>query len=156
MAFLISPYRETPEHLMKKTGKKSRLTDGWVGLGFRKCTGGSVGIVFGGPSVKIVRCRRPPMKKEKRTKKNPGKILNSHPTFRVVCFLRLSAMRVGHATASRRSPAAGSGFFLYELVPSDDPFIWCLCETILFPAAICFCCFQRPFFLFHPKKKVSS
>jgi hypothetical protein len=26
-------------------------------------------------------------------------------------------------------PAAGSGVFLYELVPSDDPFIWYLCET---------------------------
>jgi hypothetical protein len=88
------------------------------------------------------------MKKEKRTKKNPGKILNSHPTFRVVCFLRLGAMRVGHATASRRSPAAGSGFFLYELVPSDGPFIYMVSVRnnfvsgghllLLFPTAIVF------------------
>jgi hypothetical protein len=27
------------------------------------------------------------------------------------------------------------GVFLYELIPSDDPFIWCLCETF-FRAAI--------------------
>ena len=27
------------------------------------------------------------------------------------------------------APAAGCGVFLYELVPSDDPFMWCLCET---------------------------
>jgi hypothetical protein len=27
------------------------------------------------------------------------------------------------------APAAGYGVFLYELVPSYDPFMWCLCET---------------------------
>jgi hypothetical protein len=39
----------------------------------------------------------------------------------------------GHATACGMwAPAAGCGFFLYELVPSDDPFMWCLYETFCF------------------------
>jgi hypothetical protein len=28
------------------------------------------------------------------------------------------------------APAAGPGVFLCELVPSDDPFRWCFCETL--------------------------
>jgi hypothetical protein len=30
------------------------------------------------------------------------------------------------------APAAGCEVFLYELVPSDGPFMWCLCETFFF------------------------
>jgi hypothetical protein len=36
------------------------------------------------------------------------------------------------------APAAGCGVFLYELVPSDGPFIWCLCETNFFADAFLF------------------
>jgi hypothetical protein len=65
-------------------------------------------------------------------------------------------MRVGcgHATAYgiTWAPAAGCGVFLYELVPSDDPFIWCLCETT-------FCCghffFQRTFFFIPSEKQIN-
>jgi hypothetical protein len=42
-----------------------------------------------------------------------------------------------------RAPAVGCGVFLYELVPSGDPFVSCLCETIVFAAI----------FLFPPKNK---
>jgi hypothetical protein len=30
------------------------------------------------------------------------------------------------------APATGCGVFLYELVPSDNPFMWCLCDTFVF------------------------
>jgi hypothetical protein len=43
------PCRETPENALKKQGKKMSV-GGWVGLGFRKCAGGSVGFFLGGPS----------------------------------------------------------------------------------------------------------
>jgi hypothetical protein len=43
------------------------------------------------------------------------------------------------------APAAGCGVFIYELVPSDNPFMWCLCETIVFEDVFIF---QRTFFYF--------
>jgi hypothetical protein len=56
VVFLNSPCRETPENVLKKCQEtQSRLAaGGWAGLGFRKCTGGSVGKKMadgdGGPS----------------------------------------------------------------------------------------------------------
>jgi hypothetical protein len=44
------------------------------------------------------------------------------------------------------APAAGCGVFLYELVPSDDLFMWCLCETFVFVDIILF--FPTDFFFF--------
>jgi hypothetical protein len=49
MVFLNSPYRETPKNVLKKNSKK-KSGGGWVGLGFSKCTGGSVDFFFAGPS----------------------------------------------------------------------------------------------------------
>jgi hypothetical protein len=40
------------------------------------------------------------------------------------------------------APAAGCGVFLYELVPSDDPLMWCLYETFFLRTFF----FQRTFF----------
>jgi hypothetical protein len=48
---------------------------------------------------------------------------------------------------STLAPSAGCGVFLCELVSSDDPFVWCLCDPIFY--------FPPPFFLF-PPKKISS
>ena len=46
------------------------------------------------------------------------------------------------------APATGCGVFLYELVPSDDPFMWCLCDTFFFIfLRTFFIFFQRTFFL---------
>jgi hypothetical protein len=63
-------------------------------------------------------------------------------------------MRVGfgHATACMWSPAAGSGVFLYELVPSEDPFIpgMASLRNNLFRAAIFFP--QRPFLFISSEK----
>jgi hypothetical protein len=42
MVFLNSPCRETPKNVLKKKVKKKKSDGGWVGLGFSKCTGGSV------------------------------------------------------------------------------------------------------------------
>jgi hypothetical protein len=42
----------------KKKGKKKMSDGGWVGLGFSKCTGGSVDF-FGGPSLPLRQALRP-------------------------------------------------------------------------------------------------
>jgi hypothetical protein len=50
MVFLNSPCRETPKNVLKKKSRKKKSHCGWVGLGFSKCTGGSVDLFFAGPS----------------------------------------------------------------------------------------------------------
>jgi hypothetical protein len=50
VVFLNSPYRETPKKRTKKKVKKKKPGGGWVGLGFSKCTGGSVKNKIAGPS----------------------------------------------------------------------------------------------------------
>ena len=62
------------------------------------------------------------------------------------------APRPGGGSAARYTNAAGCGVFLYELVPSGDPFICCLCETFFFLRNF----FLQRIFLFPPKNKLSS
>jgi hypothetical protein len=71
-------------------------------------------------------------KENKEQKNNPKK----QPTdFRLPFFFFRSPLRLASAvgrlwTCHRMwAPAAGCGVFLYELVPSDGPFLWCLYET---------------------------
>jgi hypothetical protein len=52
------------------------------------------------------------------------------------------------------APAAGCGVFLYELVPSDDRFMWCLYETFFFADFILF--FPTDFFFFLPSNILNS
>jgi hypothetical protein len=62
---------------------------------------------------------------------------NNRPTFLFSLRVKRHARRLW--TCHRMlSLAAGCAAFHYELVPSDDPFIWCLCETICFPAILFF------------------
>jgi hypothetical protein len=51
MVFLNSPCRETPKNVLKKKSREKKSDGGWVGLGFSKCTGGSVDLFFAGPST---------------------------------------------------------------------------------------------------------
>jgi hypothetical protein len=93
------------------------------------------------------RARAGPLKKKgKGTKKEPKQKATDRLPFFVLCsfflFCGLSAkrqrigcgLRTCHqchrphvVTRTRSRPVAGCGVFLYELVPSDDPFIWSLC-----------------------------
>jgi hypothetical protein len=41
--------RNTQKRTKKQKSRKKKSAGGWVGLGFSKCTGGSV-VCFGGPS----------------------------------------------------------------------------------------------------------
>jgi hypothetical protein len=159
--------RNAKKRTKKNKGKKS--AGGWVGLGFSKCTVGSVDFFcrplescsrlpvifvppfsglwslgfliivfrFGAPcrpadcgllsSHVAPRPERPPKKKKpKGQKDNRGK---KQPTDFPFC---LGPLRRPWTCHRMLAPAAGGGNFLYELVPSDDPFLWCLCETILF------------------------
>jgi hypothetical protein len=71
-------------------------------------------------------------------KKNTKKRIRRKATDRLLllfCFLGAPFKRYARRlwTCHRRlAPAAGCGVFLYELVPSGDPFICCLCETFFF------------------------
>jgi hypothetical protein len=49
MDFLNSPCRETPKNVLKKKVKKKKSDGGWLGLGFSKCTGGSVDLFWAAP-----------------------------------------------------------------------------------------------------------
>jgi hypothetical protein len=53
MVFLNSPFRETLKNALKKKVKKKNVM-WWVGLGFSKCTGGSVDFFFAGPGPSAV------------------------------------------------------------------------------------------------------
>jgi hypothetical protein len=67
-------------------------------------------------------------KENKEQKNNPGKKQPTDFPFLFVFRVEPYARRIW--TFHRmRAPAAGCGVFLHELVPSDDPFVWCLCET---------------------------
>jgi hypothetical protein len=121
---------------------------------------------FEGPLGQEHGPRAPPKKKETTTKKqnNPGKKQpTDFPLFFPPLFfagVKRYARRLWTScppTSYHRMwwSAAGSGVFLYELVPSDDPFIWYLCETILFSVIVSFFLSNRHFF-FHPKNKLSS
>jgi hypothetical protein len=49
MVFLNSPYREAPKNVQKEKTRKKQSAGGWVGLGFSKCTGGSVDLFLAAP-----------------------------------------------------------------------------------------------------------
>jgi hypothetical protein len=83
--------------------------------------------------------------KKTRDKKTIPK--NNRPTSLLFFFFFLQVPLASLWTCHRMwAPAAGDGVFLYELVPSDDTFMWCLCETF----------FLRTFFFPPPKNKLSS
>jgi ribosomal protein S27E len=86
--------------------------------------------------------------KNKQNKKDQkAKSGEKRPTgfpFVFVLFLGTPCVGCGHATAyGHPQLAVGCGVFLYELVPSGDPFIYCLCETFFLAAIF----FQRIFLL---------
>jgi hypothetical protein len=95
-------------------------------------------------------------KENKGQKNNPKKQPTDFPSF--FFFLKVPlASAVGRLWTCHRmwAPAAGCGVFLYELVPSDDPLMWCLYETFFFGGFFIF--FQRTFFFFRlPSNKLSS
>jgi hypothetical protein len=74
---------------------------------------------------------------------------SNRPTSLLFLFFGRSAMRVGCGHACHRlwSTAAGCVVFLFELVPSDDPFIWRLCDPIFL-----FSFFQWALLLFFPEQ----
>jgi hypothetical protein len=87
-----------------------------------------------------------PQKKEKKKTRNKKTIPKKKPTDFPLFFLKVPlATAVGRLWTCHRmwAPAAGCGVFLCELVPSDDPFMWCLCETVFFCGHFFF---QRTFF----------
>jgi hypothetical protein len=72
---------------------------------------------------------------QKRDKKQSQKTTDNRPTLLPFFFFFLSALCVAAVDmppGGMLAPAAGYGVFLDERVPSDDPFMWCLCETVLF------------------------
>jgi hypothetical protein len=94
-------------------------------------------------------------KKEKENKEQKNSLPKKQPTdFPVSWFFFFFkvplASAVGRLWTCHRmwAPATGCGVFLYELVPSDDPFMWCLCDTFFsFFFADIFYFFNGHFFL---------
>jgi hypothetical protein len=72
-------------------------------------------------------------KENKGQKNNPKKQPTDFPSF-FFFFLRPLASAVGRLWTCHRmwAPAAGCGVFLYELVPSEAPLLWCIYETFFF------------------------
>jgi hypothetical protein len=89
----------------------------------------------------------PPKKNKKQgTKKQPQKTSPTGFPFFLLLFQVPLASAVGRLWTCHRmwAPAAGCGVFLYELVPSDGPFMWCLYETFFWADFFNFS--QRTFF----------
>jgi hypothetical protein len=82
--------------------------------------------------------------------KKKSKTTTDRLSFLVFFFNVPLASAVGRLRTCHRmrAPAAGCGGFLYELVPSDDPFMWCLCDFFVLRNTF----FQRTFF-FLPSNK---
>jgi hypothetical protein len=76
----------------------------------------------------------PSKKKKKKTRdKKATQAKNNRPTS-LLFFWRVRPYARRLWTCHRMwAPAAGCGVFLYDLAPSGDPFISCLCETTLRP-----------------------
>jgi hypothetical protein len=99
-------------------------------------------------------CKGPLKKKEGGAKKNQAESEKRPTDFPFFFFLGAPFTRYARRlwTCHRRwAPAAGCGVFLYELVPSGDPFICSLCEAFF----VCVFSLRRIFFS-PPKNKLSS